>query len=134
MSARKVLPGEVRRSPDRRTTAVLWPGEPPRWLVTDEWNASRYESDEAVAGWAPIGTVPGSPAETHLPLLEDPEDGRMNTILRQAHEAGWSDETDLHFLVNRNVRLSRIVADLGWELRQRDGQIDHLRNRAKGVA
>jgi hypothetical protein len=58
------LLGTVRRSPDGRFLAVLWPSPPSphRWMVTDAWGSCGYESDEKVATWPVVGAVPYSPA------------------------------------------------------------------------
>lgn len=60
----KDLTGAVRRSPNGTRLAVLWPSppHPDRWIVTDRWGSTGYESDEAVADWPVVGAVPFSPA------------------------------------------------------------------------
>ena len=49
------LIGAVRRSPAGTSLAVLWPSppHPARWMVTDRWGSTGYETDERVAGWFP---------------------------------------------------------------------------------
>lgn len=58
------LLGTVRRSPDGRRLAVLWPAppSPARWMVTDAWGSCGYEADSTVAAWPVVGAVPCSPA------------------------------------------------------------------------
>ncbi|GAA4221428.1 hypothetical protein FHR32_005081 [Streptosporangium album] len=58
------LLGTVRRKPNGRVLAVLWPSPPSkhRWMVTDCWGSCGYETDEAVADWPVVGAVPYSPA------------------------------------------------------------------------
>lgn len=58
------LLGTVRRSPDGRFLAVLWPSPPSphRWMVTSEWGSCGYETDKKVSKWPIVGAVPCSPA------------------------------------------------------------------------
>lgn len=58
------LIGAVRRSPNGTRLAVLWPSppHPARWMVTDRWGSTGYETYEAVADWPVVGAVPFSPA------------------------------------------------------------------------
>ena len=58
------LIGLVRRSPDGTSLAILWPSppHPDRWMVTDRWGSTGYDTDEAVAAWPVVGAVPYSPA------------------------------------------------------------------------
>lgn len=58
------LIGTVRRSPSRKSIAVLWPSppHPARWMVTDQWGSTGYEVDAVVADWTVVGPVPFSPA------------------------------------------------------------------------
>ncbi|MET8826044.1 hypothetical protein ABZX40_13310 [Streptomyces sp. NPDC004610] len=58
------LLGTVRRSPDGTRLAVLWPSppHPARWMITDRWGSTGYETDKAVADWPVVGAVPCSPA------------------------------------------------------------------------
>lgn len=58
------LIGSVRRSPEGTRLAVLWPSppHPARWMVTDRWGSTGYETDEVVATWPVVGAVPFSPA------------------------------------------------------------------------
>lgn len=58
------LLGTVRRSPNGTRLAILWPSppHPARWMVTDRWGSTGYETDETVAGWPVVGAVPYSPA------------------------------------------------------------------------
>lgn len=58
------LIGSVRRSPEGTRLAVLWPSPPhaARWMVTDRWGSTGYETDERVANWPVVGAVPFSPA------------------------------------------------------------------------
>lgn len=58
------LIGAVRRSPNGTRLAVLWPSppHPARWMVTDRWGSTGYETDEVVADWPLVGAVPFSPA------------------------------------------------------------------------
>lgn len=58
------LLGAVRRSPNGTRLAILWPSppHPARWMVTDQWGSTGYETDEAVADWPVVGAVPYSPA------------------------------------------------------------------------
>ena len=58
------LIGAVRRSPNGTCLAVLWPSppHPARWMVTDRWGSTGYETDERVADWPLVGAVPYSPA------------------------------------------------------------------------
>ncbi|WP_055477649.1 hypothetical protein [Sphaerimonospora mesophila] len=58
------LLGTVRRKPNGKVIAVLWPSPPSpnRWMVTDEWGSCGYETDEKVADWPVVGAVPFSPA------------------------------------------------------------------------
>ena len=58
------LLGTVRRKPNGCVLAVLWPSPPhtARWMVTDKWGSSGYETDEAVKDWPVVGAVPFSPA------------------------------------------------------------------------
>ncbi|WP_405149502.1 hypothetical protein OG589_14750 [Sphaerisporangium sp. NBC_01403] len=58
------LLGTVRRKPNGRVLAVLWPSPPSpnRWMVTDQWGSCGYETDEKVADWPVVGAVPFSPA------------------------------------------------------------------------
>jgi hypothetical protein len=58
------LLGTVRRKPGGTTLAVLWPADPHphRWMTTDHWGSSGYESDATVADWPVVGAVPYSPA------------------------------------------------------------------------
>jgi hypothetical protein len=58
------LIGSVRRSTDGTRLAILWPSppHPARWMVTDRWGSTGYETDERVAAWPVVGAVPFSPA------------------------------------------------------------------------
>jgi hypothetical protein len=58
------LLGTVRRKPNGKVLAVLWPSppDPARWMVTDQWGSCGYETDEKVADWPVVGAVPYSPA------------------------------------------------------------------------
>jgi len=58
------LPGTIRRSPDGRMLAVLWPYPPhrARWMVTGHWGSCGYEPDATVATWPVAGVMPFSPA------------------------------------------------------------------------
>lgn len=58
------LLGTVRRSPNGTRLAILWPSPPhtARWMVTDRWGSTGYETDETVADWPVVGAVPYSPA------------------------------------------------------------------------
>lgn len=58
------LLGTVRRSPTGLSLAVLWPSPPhaDRWIVTDQWGSTGYETDARVADWPVVGAVPYSPA------------------------------------------------------------------------
>jgi hypothetical protein len=58
------LIGAVRRSPNGARLAILWPSppHPARWMVTDRWGSTGYETDETVADWPVVGAVPFSPA------------------------------------------------------------------------
>jgi hypothetical protein len=58
------LTGTVRLSPNGRSLAVLWPSPPHanRWIVTDQWGSTGYETDARVADWPVVGAVPYSPA------------------------------------------------------------------------
>ncbi len=58
------LTGTVRRSLNGRNLAILWPSPPHanRWIVTDQWGSTGYETDAAVADWPVVGAVPYSPA------------------------------------------------------------------------
>ncbi|MFE9127039.1 hypothetical protein ACFYOF_16740 [Streptomyces sp. NPDC007148] len=58
------LIGAVRRSPNGTCLAVLWPSppHPARWMVTDRWGSTGYETDEAIKDWPVVGAVPFSPA------------------------------------------------------------------------
>lgn len=58
------LTGSVRLSPNKKSLAVLWPSPPhaDRWIVTDQWGSTGYETDERVANWTVVGAVPFSPA------------------------------------------------------------------------
>lgn len=64
MSALPDLLGSIRRSPNGASLAILWPSPPSshRWIVTDRWGSTGYESDERVADWPVVGAVPCSPA------------------------------------------------------------------------
>jgi hypothetical protein len=56
--------GTARRSPNGTRLAILWPSppHPARWMVTDRWGSTGYETDDAVADWPIVGAVPCSPA------------------------------------------------------------------------
>lgn len=58
------LLGTVRRKPNGKVIAVLWPSppHPARWMVTDRWGSCGHETDAAVADWPVVGAVPFSPA------------------------------------------------------------------------
>lgn len=58
------LLGTVRRSPNGACLAILWPSppHPARWIVTDRWGSTGYETDEVVDNWPVVGAVPFSPA------------------------------------------------------------------------
>lgn len=58
------LLGTVRLKPGGTTLAILWPADPHphRWMTTDHWGSSGYESDATVADWPVVGAVPYSPA------------------------------------------------------------------------
>lgn len=49
-------------------------------MVTDQWGACGYETDESVAGWPVVGAVPYSPAA-----------GMNLTPITSAAEAGTED-------------------------------------------
>ncbi|MET8985915.1 hypothetical protein ABZW49_10740 [Nonomuraea wenchangensis] len=65
------LLGTVRRKPNGRVLAVLWPSPPSpnRWMTTDCWGSCGYETDDVVADWPVVGAVPFSPA-AGFPLPE----------------------------------------------------------------
>lgn len=73
MSPSENLLGTVRRKPNGRVIAVLWPSppHPARWMVTDGWGSCGYETDERVADWPVVGAVPFSPA-AGVPLPDPP--------------------------------------------------------------
>lgn len=58
------LLGTVRRSPNGTRLAILWPSppHPHRWMVTDKWGSTGYETDAVVKSWPIVGAVPYSPA------------------------------------------------------------------------
>ncbi|MFJ7963189.1 hypothetical protein [Streptomyces sp. NPDC096324] len=58
------LIGTARRSPNGTRLAILWPSppHPARWMVTDRWGSTGYETDDVVADWPVVGSVPYSPA------------------------------------------------------------------------
>lgn len=60
----KDLLGTVRRKPNGRVIAVLWPSDPSpaRWMTADAWGSCGYEADDVVADWPVVGAVPFSPA------------------------------------------------------------------------
>ncbi len=56
--------GTVRRAPDGRWIAIMWPSRPHPsiWAVTDCQSSTGYERPEHIAHWPIIGVVPCSPA------------------------------------------------------------------------
>ncbi len=99
--------GTVRRKPNGRVLAVLWPSppHPARWMVTDQWGSCGYETDEKVADWPVVGAVPFSPA-AGVPLapLADEADSKRGA---------------------RTITLQRCCNGCGRELRDvTDAEID----------
>jgi hypothetical protein len=56
--------GTVRRSPDGKLLAIMWPSppHPSRWHVIDAIGAVGYELGERLHHWPIVGVVPWSPA------------------------------------------------------------------------
>lgn len=56
--------GTVRRAPDGRWIAIMWPSgrHPQAWAVADRLGSAGYARPERVAHWPIVGAVPGTPA------------------------------------------------------------------------
>lgn len=56
--------GTVRRAPDGRWIAIMWPSRPhpAPWAVTDHAGSVGYEKPERIAHWPIVGAVPFTPA------------------------------------------------------------------------
>jgi hypothetical protein len=87
------LIGAVRRSPNGTRLAILWPSppHPARWMVTDRWGSTGYETDESVADWPIVGAVPYSPA-AGMELAEIPTPARQDSQSAKAAALSASPE------------------------------------------
>lgn len=58
------LTGTIRRKPGGTVLAILWPSPPAehRWMTSDQWGSCGYETNETVADWPVVGSMPFSPA------------------------------------------------------------------------
>ncbi|MBP2331256.1 hypothetical protein JOF56_011641 [Kibdelosporangium banguiense] len=77
--------GTVRRSPDGRWIAIMWPSRPhpSTWAITDYAGAAGYEKPERIAHWPIVGSVPCSPA-AGMPLnrhKEDSPDEQLDRVI-----------------------------------------------------
>ena len=76
--------GTVRRAPDGRWIAIMWPSgrHPQAWMVADRNGSAGYERPERVAHWPVVGPVPFSPAagtelRPHPPIKPQPAQAPM---------------------------------------------------------
>jgi hypothetical protein len=105
------LIGSVRRSTDGTRLAVLWPSPPhaARWMVTDRWGSTGYETDTVVANWAVVGAVPFSPA-AGVELVEPKTHGTGKRY--RITDALLADVADVYTKARENGRgPTRAVAD-----------------------